>query len=162
MCTPGPVTGPRPASCTFNGHLLELQSQVNKKNKRTDHNPPTPPPSHPKWAVVVVVRTFSSDATPALLMRDTHFFQPVSCTLYVPCTLYHAEHFSVSQFQPWMLIILTRTQLVLFSISNLLGALLCLPRLCLPQGLEPAAKPPAKPDPRAAKPRAKPSTKGAP
>ena len=39
-------------------------------------------------------------------------------------TLYHAEHFSVSQFQPRMLIILTRTQLVLWSISNLLEAVL--------------------------------------
>jgi len=68
-------------------------------------------------------------------------------------TLYHAEHFSVSQFQPRMLIILTRTQLVLLSISNLLGAVLCLPRLCLPQGLEPTAKPPAKPAPKAAKPQ---------
>ena len=55
-----------------------------------------------------------------------------------PC---HGEHFSVSQFQPWMLIVLTRTQLVLLSISNLLGAVLCLPRLRLPQGLEPPAKP---------------------
>ena len=74
-------------------------------------------------------------------------------------TLYHAEHFSASQCQPWMLIILTRTQLVLLSISNLLGAVLCLPRLCLPQGLQPTAKPPAKPAPKAAKPCAKPSTK---
>ena len=39
-----------------------------------------------------------------------------------------------------MLIILTHTQLVLFSISNLLQAALCLPRLCLPQGLEPTSK----------------------
>ena len=76
-------------------------------------------------------------------------------------TLYHAEHFSVPQFQPWMLIILTRTQPVLLSISNLLGAVFCLPRLCLPQGLEPTANPPAKPAPKAAKPRAKPSTKSA-
>ena len=76
-------------------------------------------------------------------------------------TPYHAEHFSVSQFQPWMLIILPRTQLVLLSISNLLGAVLCLLRLCLPQGLEPTAKPPAKPAPKAAKPRDKPSTKSA-
>ena len=45
-------------------------------------------------------------------------------------TLYYTEHFSVSQFQPRMLIILTRTQLVLMSISNLLGAVLCLPRVC--------------------------------
>ena len=51
----------------------------------------------------------------------------------------HPRHFSVSQFQPRMLIILTRTQLVLLSNSNLLGAVLCLPRLCLPQGLEPTA-----------------------
>ena len=43
--------------------------------------------------------------------------------------LYHAEHFRFPQFQPWMLIILTRTQLVLLSISNILGAVLCLPRL---------------------------------
>ena len=78
------------------------------------------------------------------------------------CTLYHAEHFSFSQFQPWMLIIWTRTQLVLLSISNLLGAVLCLPRLCSPQGLEPTAKPPAKPRAKPpAKPRAKPSTKSA-
>jgi hypothetical protein len=62
------------------------------------------------------------------------------------------QNTSVSQFQQWMLIILTRTQLVLFS------AVLCLPRLCLPQGLEPTAKPPA---PKAAKPGAKPSTKSA-
>ena len=41
-------------------------------------------------------------------------------------------------FQPLMLVILTRTQLVLLSISNVLGAVLCLPRLCLPHGLEPA------------------------
>ena len=54
-----------------------------------------------------------------------------------------------------------RTQFVLLSISNLLGAVLCLPRLCLPQGLEPPARPPAKPDPKAANPRAKPSTKSA-
>jgi hypothetical protein len=54
-------------------------------------------------------------------------------------TLYHPEHFSVPQFQPWMLIMLTRTQLVLLSTSNLLGAVLCLPRLCLPQGLGPTA-----------------------
>ena len=71
----------------------------------------------------------------------------------------HAEHFSFSQFQPWMLIILTRTQLVLLSVSNVLGAVLCLPRLRLPQGLQPPAKPPAKPPPKAAKPCAKPSTK---
>ena len=58
-------------------------------------------------------------------------------------TLYHAEHFRFPQFQPWMLITLTHTQLVLVSISILLGAVLCLPRLCLPQGLEPTAKPPA-------------------
>ena len=76
-------------------------------------------------------------------------------------TLYHAEHFSVSQFQPWIMIILTCTQLVLLSISHLLGAVFCLPRLCLSQGLEPTAKPPAKPAPKAAKPRAKPSTKSA-
>ena len=76
-------------------------------------------------------------------------------------TLYHAEHPSFSQFQPWMLITLTRTQLVLLSISNLLGAVLCLPRLCLPQWLEPPAEPPAKPAPKAAKPSAKPSTKSA-
>ena len=76
-------------------------------------------------------------------------------------TPYHAEHFSVLQFQPWMLIILTRTKLMLLSIFNLLGAGLCLPRLYLPQGLEPTAKPPAKPAPKAAKPRAKPSTKSA-
>ena len=56
---------------------------------------------------------------------------------------------------------LTRTQLVLLSTSNLLGAVLCLPRLCLPQELEPTAKPPAKPAPKAAKPPAKPSTKSA-
>ena len=37
----------------------------------------------------------------------------------------------------------------------------CLPRLCLPQELEPTAKPPAKPTPKAAKPRANPSTKSA-
>ena len=66
----------------------------------------------------------------------------ISCLQGTPLTLYHAEHFSVLQFQPWMLIILTRTQLVLLSISNVLGAVLCLPRLCLPQGLEPTAKPP--------------------
>ena len=86
-----------------------------------------------------------------------------------PCImppLYHAQHVSVSLFQPWMLIILTQQQqLMLLSISNLLGAVLwavlCLPRLCLPQGLEPTAKPPAKPAPKAAKPRAKPSTKSA-
>ena len=71
-------------------------------------------------------------------------------------TLYHAEHLSVSQFQLWMLIILTRTQLVLLSSSNPLGAVLCLPRLCLPQGLVPTAKPPAKAAPKAAKPRANP------
>ena len=45
------------------------------------------------------------------------------------CTRYPAEHFSFPQFQPWMLIILTRTQRVLLSISILLGAVLCLPRL---------------------------------
>ena len=77
------------------------------------------------------------------------------------CTLYHAEQFSVSQFQPCILSIWTRTQPVLLSISNLLGAVLCLPRLCLPQGLEPTAKPTAKPAPKAAKPRARPSTKSA-
>ena len=60
-----------------------------------------------------------------------------------------------------MLIILTHTQLVLLSISNFLGAVLCLPRLCLPQMLEPTAKPPAKPAAKAAKPDAKPSTKSA-
>ena len=48
-------------------------------------------------------------------------------------TLYHAEHLSFSQFQPSMLVILTRTQLVLLSISHLWGAVLCLPRLCLLQ-----------------------------
>ena len=36
--------------------------------------------------------------------------------------------FSFSEFQPWMLIILTHTQLVLLSISNFLEAVLCLPR----------------------------------
>ena len=41
------------------------------------------------------------------------------------------------------------------------GAVLCLPTLYLPQGLEPTSKPPAKPAPKAAKPRAKPSTKSA-
>ena len=71
-------------------------------------------------------------------------------------TLYHAEHFSFSQFQSSNLIILARTQLVLLSISNVLGAVLCLPKLWLPQGLEPPAKPSAKPAPNAAKPRAKP------
>ena len=60
-----------------------------------------------------------------------------------------------------MLITLTHTQLVLLSISNLLEAVLCLPRLCLPQGLEPTAKPPVKPAPKAAKPRAKPSRNNA-
>ena len=60
-----------------------------------------------------------------------------------------------------MLIILTRTHLVLLSISNVLGAVLCLPRLCLSQGLEPTAKPLAKPGPKAAKPRARPSTNSA-
>eukprot|EP00670_Eutreptiella_braarudii_P029332 CAMPEP_0174380478 /NCGR_PEP_ID=MMETSP0811_2-20130205/123399_1 /TAXON_ID=73025 ORGANISM="Eutreptiella gymnastica-like, Strain CCMP1594" /NCGR_SAMPLE_ID=MMETSP0811_2 /ASSEMBLY_ACC=CAM_ASM_000667 /LENGTH=145 /DNA_ID=CAMNT_0015533361 /DNA_START=861 /DNA_END=1298 /DNA_ORIENTATION=+ len=60
----------------------------------------------------------------------------------------------------------TRTQLVL-SISNVLGAVLCLPRLCLPQGLEPtasskAAQPRAKPSPMsAAKPAAQVATKSA-
>ena len=49
------------------------------------------------------------------------------------CTLYRAEHFRFPKFQPWMLIILTRTQLVLLSISNVLGAVLCLPRLWAPQ-----------------------------
>ena len=75
---------------------------------------------------------------------------PVSCT-----TL------QFLQFQPSMLIILTRTQLVLLPISNVRGAVLCLPRLCLLQGLEPPAKPSEKPAPKAAKPRAKPSTKSA-
>ena len=51
----------------------------------------------------------------------------------VHCTLYHAEHFSFVQFQPWMLIILTHTRLVLLLISNVLGALLCLPRFWAPQ-----------------------------
>ena len=44
------------------------------------------------------------------------------------CTLYHVEHFSFSQFQPWMLKILTHTHLVLLSTSNVLGAVLWLPR----------------------------------
>ena len=39
-----------------------------------------------------------------------------------------------------MLIMLIRTQLVLLSISNFLGAVLCLPRLSLLQELEPTAK----------------------
>ena len=38
------------------------------------------------------------------------------------CTLYHAEHFSFSHFQPWMSIILTLTHLVLLSSSNVLGS----------------------------------------
>ena len=57
-----------------------------------------------RWCIAVYLRSLASKA----LHR----------------TLYHAEHFSVSQFQPWMLITLTRTQLVLLSISNLLGAVL--------------------------------------
>ena len=44
------------------------------------------------------------------------------------CTLYQAEHFSFSLFQPWILIILTCTQLEQLSIPNVLGAVLCLPR----------------------------------
>ena len=52
-------------------------------------------------------------------------------------TLYHAEHFSFSQFQPWMSIILTRTHLVLLSISNVAGAVLCLPRV--PQSVVPTS-----------------------
>ena len=43
-------------------------------------------------------------------------------------TLYHVEHFRFSQFQPWMSIILTCTHLVLLSISNFSGAVLCLSR----------------------------------
>ena len=39
--------------------------------------------------------------------------------LALHCTLYHAKHFSFSQFQPWVLIILTCTQLVLLSGSRL-------------------------------------------
>ena len=46
----------------------------------------------------------------------------------LPWTLYYAEHFSFLQFQPCMLIILTRTQVVLLSISNVLVAVLSLPR----------------------------------
>ena len=37
------------------------------------------------------------------------------------CTLYLAEHFIFLQMQPWMLVILTCTQLVLLSISNVQG-----------------------------------------
>ena len=40
-------------------------------------------------------------------------------------TMYRAEHFSFLQFQPWMFIILTRTQLVLLSISIVFRRLLC-------------------------------------
>ena len=49
------------------------------------------------------------------LLCTSDFLHPRHST---PGTLYHAEHFSFLQFQPWMLIILTRTQLVLLSISN--------------------------------------------
>ena len=49
------------------------------------------------------------------------------------CALYHAEHFFSSQLQPWMLIILTCTQLVLLSISNVLVAVLCLSRFWAPR-----------------------------
>ena len=38
----------------------------------------------------------------------------------------------IMQFQPWMSIILTCTQLVLLSISNVQGAVLCLPRFWAP------------------------------
>ena len=51
------------------------------------------------------------------------------------CVLYHAEHFHFSQFQPLMLIILTHTHLVLLSISNVLGAVECLPRILAPQSV---------------------------
>jgi hypothetical protein len=77
----------------------------------------------------------------------------ISCIQGTPPYPVSSRKLGVSQFQPWMLIVLTRTQLVLLSISNLLGAVLCLSRLCLPQGLEPTAKPPAKPAPKAAKPQ---------
>ena len=70
-----------------------------------------------------------------------------------------SETGSVCHFFWWEF--LTLKSCTLLAISNLLGAVLCLPRLCLPQGLEPIAKPPAKPAPKAAKPRAKPSTKSA-
>ena len=40
---------------------------------------------------------------------------------------------SFSQLQPWMLIILTRTQPVLLSISNVQSAVLGLPRFWAPQ-----------------------------
>ena len=51
----------------------------------------------------------------------------------IHCTVYFADHFSFSQFPPWMLMILTCTQLVLLSISNVLVAVWCLPRFWTPQ-----------------------------
>ena len=60
-------------------------------------------------------------------------------------TLYpeSCRRLSFSQFQPWILIPLTCTQLVLLSISNVQVAVLCLPRFWAPQSHPRPLSPPA-------------------
>ena len=57
------------------------------------------------------------------------------------CTLYHANHLVCRNFShEWRL---TRTLLVLLSISNVQTAVLCLPRICAPVVPSPCADTPA-------------------